>query len=327
MKTINADIKANNFKPIYLLYGEEDYLKKQMKDRLKEAIVGDDTMNVTIISEKLKNFDEVISIGETLPFFSERRLIILNDTDIFGVSGSEDLEKFLQDPPDYLHLIIVEKSIDKRKRLFKIINEKGYAAELNAQTQDSLRRFIAMKCKENDIQVSNEVILEILKRTGHSLDIISNELEKLFSYTSDKKAISLEDVFAICSVQLEDRVFDMISAIACKNRKQAFKLYYDLLALKEPPVKILILMERHFMGILQVKTADKNISRADLAKNIGMKGVMPFVVNNYMKQAENFSLEKLISLAESFAQTEEDIKTGLIGDRLGVELLIAEALS
>ena len=45
-----------------------------------------------------------------------------------------------------------------------------------------------MKCKENDIQVSNEVILEILKRTGHSLGIISNELEKLFSYTSDKKS-------------------------------------------------------------------------------------------------------------------------------------------
>lgn len=326
MKVINEDIKTNSFKPIYFLYGEEDYLKKQMKDRLSKAISGDDTMNLTIINEKLKTFDELISIGQTLPFFSEKRLIVLNDTDIFSLSSSETFENFLQNQPEYLHLIIVEKTADKRKKLFKIINEKGYVTELNAQSTENLGRFIAMKCKEAGKNVTNEVILEILKRTGSNLGIISNELEKLFSYTYDSPSISLNDVSAICNVQLEDRVFDMISAIAGKKQELAFRLYYDLLALKEPPVKILILMERHFLGMLQVKTADSSIQKSELAKNIGMKGVMPFVVNNYINQAKNFSLEKLINLADSFAQTEEDIKTGMIGDRIGVELLIAEAL-
>ncbi len=327
MKVINEDIKTNSFKPIYFLYGEEDYLKKQMKDRLSKAISGDDTMNLTIINEKLKTFDELISIGQTLPFFSEKRLIVLNDADIFSLSSSETFENFLQNQPQYLHIIIVEKTADKRKKLFKTINEKGYVTELNAQSTENLGRFIATKCKEAGKNVTNEVILEILKRTGSNLGIISNELEKLFSYTYDSPSISLNDVAAICNVQLEDRVFDMISAIAGKKQELAFRLYYDLLALKEPPVKILILMERHFFGMLQVKTADPSIQKSELAKNIGMKGVMPFVVNNYINQAKNFSLEKLINLADSFAQTEEDIKTGIIGDRIGVELLIAESLS
>lgn len=327
MKVINEDIKTNSFKPIYFLYGEEDYLKKQMKDRLSKAISGDDTMNLTIINEKLKTFDELISIGQTLPFFSEKRLIVLNDADIFSLSSSETFENFLQNQPEYLHIIIVEKTADKRKKLFKTINEKGYVTELNAQSTENLGRFIATKCKEAGKNVTNEVILEILKRTGSNLGIISNELEKLFSYTYDSPSISLNDVAAICNVQLEDRVFDMISAIAGKKQELAFRLYYDLLALKEPPVKILILMERHFFGMLQVKTADPSIQKSELAKNIGMKGVMPFVVNNYINQAKNFSLEKLINLADSFAQTEEDIKTGIIGDRIGVELLIAESLS
>ena len=327
MKVINEDIKTNSFKPIYFLYGEEDYLKKQMKDRLSKAISGDDTMNLTIINEKLKTFDELISIGQTLPFFSEKRLIVLNDADIFSLSSSETFENFLQNQPEYLHIIIVEKTADKRKKLFKTINEKGYVTELNAQSTENLGRFIATKCKEAGKNISNEVILKILKRTGSNLGIISNELEKLFSYTYDSPSISLNDVAAICNVQLEDRVFDMISAIAGKKQELAFRLYYDLLALKEPPVKILILMERHFFGMLQVKTADPSIQKSELAKNIGMKGVMPFVVNNYINQAKNFSLEKLINLADSFAQTEEDIKTGIIGDRIGVELLIAESLS
>ena len=45
MKTINQDIKEENFRPVYLLYGEEDFLRRAYKNRLKEAIVGDDTMN------------------------------------------------------------------------------------------------------------------------------------------------------------------------------------------------------------------------------------------------------------------------------------------
>ena len=45
MQTLNQDIKTGEFKQIYLLYGEEAFLKNSYKNRLKEAIIGDDTMN------------------------------------------------------------------------------------------------------------------------------------------------------------------------------------------------------------------------------------------------------------------------------------------
>ena len=45
MQTLNQDIKSGEFKQIYLLYGEEAFLKNSYKNRLKEAIIGDDTMN------------------------------------------------------------------------------------------------------------------------------------------------------------------------------------------------------------------------------------------------------------------------------------------
>ena len=40
MQRINNDIKTGNYQPVYLLYGEERYLKKQYKDKLKKALVG-----------------------------------------------------------------------------------------------------------------------------------------------------------------------------------------------------------------------------------------------------------------------------------------------
>lgn len=53
MKSLNEDLKTGEFKRIYLLYGEEVYLKKQYKDRLSKAIVNEgDTMNYSYYEGK-----------------------------------------------------------------------------------------------------------------------------------------------------------------------------------------------------------------------------------------------------------------------------------
>ena len=81
MKTIDEDIKSGQFKKIYLLYGDEAYLKKQYKDKLKKALVQpDDTMNFTAYEGKDTNPKEVIDLSETLPFFAERRVILIENS-------------------------------------------------------------------------------------------------------------------------------------------------------------------------------------------------------------------------------------------------------
>ena len=51
MKNIALDIKNKSFKPIYLLYGDEQYLKASCLKQLKQAIVGDDAMNLSEYSD------------------------------------------------------------------------------------------------------------------------------------------------------------------------------------------------------------------------------------------------------------------------------------
>ena len=63
MQRINEDIKNNTYEKIYLLYGTEEYLKKQYKDKLKNAICGDDTMNFSYFEGKDCNAKEIIGIG------------------------------------------------------------------------------------------------------------------------------------------------------------------------------------------------------------------------------------------------------------------------
>ena len=53
MKSLNEDIKSGQFKKVYLLYGEETYLKRQYRDRMTKAMIPDgDTINYAYFEGK-----------------------------------------------------------------------------------------------------------------------------------------------------------------------------------------------------------------------------------------------------------------------------------
>ena len=90
MKSLNEDLKSGQLNQVYLLYGEEAYLKKQYRDRLRNALISpDDTMNYAYYEGKGVNVKEVIDLAETLPFFAERRLIVLENTGFFKNASPE----------------------------------------------------------------------------------------------------------------------------------------------------------------------------------------------------------------------------------------------
>ena len=68
-----------------------------------------------------------------------------------------------------------------------------------------------------------------------------------------RKEVTMQDVDDICTTQITNKIFEMVEAVAEKQQKKALDYYYDLLALKEPPMRILYLLTRQFKLLLQVK--------------------------------------------------------------------------
>ena len=121
-------------------------------------------------------------------------------------------------------------------------------------------------------------------------------------------------------LQTTGQIFEMIRALAEKNQKKALNLYYDLLSLKEPPMRILFLIARQFHQLLLVKSlAAKGYDRATIASRAK---IAPFVAGRCMAQAKSFTTERLKTAVQDCVQAEEDVKTGKIADTLSVELLI-----
>ena len=184
MQTINEDIKNGTFKPVYLLYGEEAFLKQSYKKKLRAAISGDDTMNYNYFEGKGLDVNELISLAEYLPTM-----------------------------PDTTCIVFVEEAVDKRNKLYKKVKDLGHIAEMKRQDSAQLARWAATILAQNGRKITPSTMNLFLERVGDDMENIRMELEKLISYTMGSEVVTAEDVKVITTVQITNKIFDMVAAI------------------------------------------------------------------------------------------------------------------
>ena len=322
MKNLNEDIKSGSFQPVYLLYGDETYLKNQYKNRLKNAILQEgDTMNFSLYQGKGISARQIIDQAETLPFFAARRLILIEQSGFFK-NACPELAEYLPSLPKETILIFVEDEVDKRGKMFKAVKQKGRIAELGRQDGRTLQAWILGMLKREQKNITGDALRLFLEMAGDDMEHIANELEKLLCFTYGKDAIETQDVQEICTVTTESRIFDMIRALADQRQKEALDLYYDLLSLKEPPMRILFLIARQFNQMLQLK--DLREQGFDGGTAASRAGLAPFIAKRSLAQAERFEKKELLQAVQDCVSAEEAVKTGRLGDRLAVEMLIVK---
>ena len=322
MKSIDEDIKSGQFQNVYVLYGSEDYLKQQYKQRLKQALISpDDTMNFAVREGAHINPLELIDLAETMPFFADRRLILVENSGFFE-SSCEDLAAYLPQMPATTVMLFVEPKVDKRGKMYKAASKTGRVIEFGEQKEELLTRWILGRLKKEQKKITQPVLQLFLSKTGTDMNVIDRELEKLLCYTLEKEVIEQGDVQAVCTEQVSNQIFEMIGALGRRDRRQALSLYYDLLALKEPPMRILYLIGRQFRILLDLKT----MNRAGLdAKTMASKaGIPPFAVKRSLGQAAAFTEAELRMALSDSAGLETDCKTGKMADRIAVEMLIIQ---
>lgn len=319
MQTLNQNIKNHSFKQIYLLYGEESYLKNNYKNQLKTAITQGDTMNFNLFAGKGIDVKEVISLADTIPFFGDRRMILIEDSGFFK-HAVDELVSYLSGLPDTTYLVFVESEVDKRSKMFKKVKELGYAAEMGRQDFSQLAKWSGTILTREGKKITGHTMERLLGMVGDDMENIRMELEKLISYTLGREIITDEDVDAVCTVRITNKIFDMVTAIVNRKTKKAMDLYEDLLALKEPPMRILFLIGRQFNQILQVKELmGKGMEKGGIASKLK---IPPFAAGKLMPQARSFQRDQIISYVNLCVDMEESVKTGKLGDRLAVELLL-----
>lgn len=342
-RQLNEDLKAGVFRRVYLVYGEQAYLRLQNRDKLIKALMAEgDDMNLSRYTGSAVTAREIIEMAETLPFFADRRVIVLENCSLLnpksagktGISGktsagvtaeSDELADYIEAVPETTSILFVEESVDRRGRLYKAIaglQKKGAADILECDTPDeaAMRAWAGNIFRKNGQQMSGHTLAFFLEYTGDDMQNIAGEAEKLSCYCTGRKEITEQDIRDVCSPRIRDRIFDMIESIAMRDQKKALSIYMDLCALQTAPQIILTLMQRQFNQLLQVRELAGSMSDREIASKLG---IPPFVVTRRYKPAlRNYGSGELLDALNECVSADQEYKSGRIDAGIAVEMII-----
>jgi len=316
-KDFNDSIKQGQFKRVYLIYGEERYLVHHYADALAKALGDPDNF------EGAAAVQNIIQAADTLPFFSDKRLVRVRDSKLF-VSGrkadSEAMTAYLPSVPDSTVLVFTESEVDRRGRLYKKVLEMDGVLECEAPSPQALATWLERIFGKSGKTIDNSAANLLIRYSAGNMTNLAQEAGKLTAYIGQRPGVTVGDVEAICSKALQTKVFDMISAMGNGRIADALDMYHNMLIMKEQPLMILAMIIRQLRIILMVKAAtEKKMPKPQMAKNLGLRS---FVVDEAQGQGRRFSTAGIIKALQDCQDTDVKIKTGLIGAEIGVELLI-----
>lgn len=321
MRKIKADLKENNFSRFYLLYGSEEFLKNLYREKLQKAMLpeGED-FNFSRFEGKGIAVNEVISMANTLPFFAERRVLVIKDSGWF--KSANEIADYIQQFPETTHIIFVEREIDKRNKLFKYVSTNGYATDIESLDTKELMTTVAASLKRKNLSISQSDCEYFLTKVGSDMARIKTELDKLTAYCYESAFVTREDIDNICSEIPEGKIFLMIDAMMSGNEDRALQLYYQLLAAHEKAMSVLFMLIRNYNQFYQVLSlSGKGMSKQRIAQ---ISGVRDFMVDKFIRLGQKYETSKLKNIVDFGIQLEEKVKQGNMDERMAVEIFIVK---
>ncbi len=320
MANLNEDIRTGNFKPVYLIYGDEGYLRENYRKKLIKALVKEgDNLNFSSFTGKDTDINEVISLSQTLPFMAPKRVVCVKNSYFFK-NACDELSEYLADVSTDTVLIFDEEAVDKRSKNYKGAAKYDGILEAKEMTEAELKKWIAAYFSKNGKKIRESTAELLISRAGTHMGQLSAEINKVIGYVGDREVVEDSDITEICIRTPSDSVFAMIDAMASKKQREAVGMYYEMLETKQNPFGILSLIERHFRILIIVKDmTEKKFTSDETAK---AASIPPFTVRNYRNQASRYSRHTMKEILDACVQAENDVKSGKISDSLAVELII-----
>lgn len=342
-KALNQELREGSFRTAYLVCGDQAYLRQQNRNRLRDALLGDgDRMNLALYSGMDVTAREVVEQAQTLPFFADRRVILLENSVFFSKKASVEsdaLADFIPQIPPTASLVFVEESPDKRKKLYKAIQKHGFILNCEDISPQALGRWTAGLFRKAGLAIDGPALDFFLETVGEDMMNISSEAEKLIGYClgggrsalkvasegdSEGNAavyVTPKDIAAICSPLLRDRVFEMVGAVSRRQKDRALSIYMELVAVRTPHQVILTLLQREFSRLLQIRELQAaREAEAEIAKKTGLS---PWIVKkNYLPVTRLLDPAVLERSLQLCLTADQDYKSGLVSAQVATEMLI-----
>ena len=313
--TLKQQIKNGSIGQVYLLYGEESYVKSIYRSRLEQLVPEDAFSDFNCITFEGKDMtkERIDDALTSFPMMAEKKLIVIKNSGIFK-SATDDVKEFWQSRlsslDEFVLLIFDEQEVDKRNVIYKAVAKYGLCVEFNYLKDYEAVSWITREVQKAGKKISKDNAEYLFNMCDAGLQNIKNELDKLFNYCGDE--VYKSDIDKVVSKPLGVVVFEITDAIMAKNADCAMEVVLRLRQNKESAFNILYLISSAFDKMLLAKlmlssgaSYDEITSRLKLPR---------FIAGKYIDGARGFSEEFLTSCVKKTADIDLAVKQGEIDD-------------
>lgn len=330
---IKKQISSSNFCKVYLIKGDENYLKQHYSNRIVKKVVpkGLEDFNVHILKEETANADEISKCVESIPMMCERSCVLVQDYDFDGLpeKESEKIIELLSDLPDTCVLIFWMDSKGfslkkaNSKKILKLIETNGAVVEINKRTANDLLALVMSGAKKRGSSISRENAVYFINCVGNDMSTLVNELEKLSFYSNGE--ITKETIDKIATKTVEATAFKMVDALLAHNLDSAFESLNILLTQKTEPVMICGAMISTYVDMYRAKVTYENGNDiARLKSSFGTQYKSDFRVKNAMRRSKKISKESLYKCLEYLSEADDKLKISSEDKRIIFEKLMVK---
>ena len=269
-----------NSAPVFLLVGEEKYLKERAISELRSSLLDSSSaeLDYKILHGQDASADEIINCAGTIPFFSPKRLIVVKDFEKLSKENISRMIGYIKNPNQRTCLILDSDDasiLDNEPSIARYVRVLRFTLLSDNELSNWIIKYLSAKCKTIDDEA-----LDILKESkGADLLSLSHELDKLITFVNKRAIVTKDDVESLVGKSVMTSAFDIASAIGDKNISKAVKIVYELTSSGKKPYEIIGILSWFFKRILKAKLL---LAKGDAESSVGQK------LRIHRKSAEEF---------------------------------------
>lgn len=311
---------------IYLLVGQSVYLiNEQVKKYQSESSI--DAFNTVNIDALETSLDEILRELQTVSFFSETKMVIIEHVDALTRYDDYQLEpfyKYLESPSEDIKLIMTMNEVPKAHQLSQYLEKYAFIETIKSLEGSALPIYLNKVIEKDGYKMDGRAIELLIDRTSGDLFLCFQEIEKLKAYKVDEKHIVVDDVELLVTRNLEDNIFAFSSAYLKNDIKNCIKIYEDLVTGKTQTSTIFNHLYQTVQWILQTQLLiNRNLSQQEIASELNISSGRAY---HLIREAKTQSKKRLEQLIIDLSKLDVEIKTGQTEEKIGFELLLLRGI-
>jgi len=321
-------VRGGKILPVYFLCGEDSYMLDKAAEEVSGAVsrfIFSDFDKETVWGGEDKNLADILEIARAFPFGSEKKLLMIKDFEKFR--DKKSLVPYINSPSESTVLLIKNNGSlsSSATEPFKSLLTNNFLFEAKELRGKNLAQWICESAAEKDKIISYENAQMLIDISGENRSIIEDQLEKICTFTGEKREITHQDIKFLAAEMKEFNIFDLLKAVGQKDKSAAFRYSYNLLEKGKEPVYIVFMLTRYFLTLSRIEeVVNKNLSSFAAAKELG---ILEWTYKDYISARKNYSERQLGTAVDALLKADVSIKTTSIDDKTVISVLLGEILS